>query len=209
MSNMTKQDALQRFVSTKIKHLHRQKDAGVSAAIAELAQLRRGAGKVPTDYPHLMGMVLVLENEDKKDRQAFPEQCRGKGDRPNDAEIAAYTALTLFALHQQSQKQSMHDAEVSFGNAVGKLVGDTTTSMKKRFDSLLTAQTEKARQHYLRALITLLRSEEIAFDYGGFAVDYMYLQHASTRKNVLYRWNREFSKGLIPPLSEKSETTTK
>ena len=209
MSNITKQDALQRFVSTKIKHLHRQKDAGVSAAIAELAQLRRGAGKVPTDYPHLMGMVLVLENEDKKDRQAFPEQCRGKGDRPNDAEIAAYTALTLFALHQQSQKQSMHDAEVSFGNAVGKLVGDTTTSMKKRFDSLLTAQTEKARQHYLRALITLLRSEEIAFDYGGFAVDYMYLQHASTRKNVLYRWNREFSKGLIPPRSEKSETTTK
>ena len=209
MSNMTKQDALQRFVSTKIKHLHRQKDVGVSAAIAELAQLRRGAGKVPTDYPHLMGMVLVLENEDKKDRQAFPEQCRGKGDRPNDAEIAAYTALTLFALHQQSQKQSMHDAEVSFGNAVGKLVGDTTTSMKKRFDSLLTAQTEKARQHYLRALITLLRSEEIAFDYGGFAVDYMYLQHASTRKNVLYRWNREFSKGLIPPRSEKSETTTK
>lgn len=209
MSNMTKQDALQRFVSTKIKHLHRQKDAGVSAAIAELAQLRRGAGKVPTDYPHLMGMVLVLENEDKKDRQAFPEQCRGKGDRPNDAEIAAYTALTLFALHQQSQKQSMHDAEVSFGNAVGKLVGDTTTSMKKRFDSLLTAQTEKARQHYLRALITLLRSEEIAFDYGGFAVDYMYLQHASTRKNVLYRWNHEFSKGLIPPRSEKSETTTK
>ena len=103
----------------------------------------------------------------------------------------------------------MHDAEVSFGNAVGKLVGDTTTSMKKRFDSLLTAQTEKARQHYLRALITLLRSEEIAFDYGGFAVDYMYLQHDSTRKNVLYRWNREFSKGLIPPRSEKSETTTK
>lgn len=207
MSDMTKQDALQRFVSTKINRLYLQKDAGVSAAIAELAQLRRGAGKVPTGYPHLMGMVLVLENEDKKDRQAFPEQCRGKGDRPNDAEIAAYTALTLFALHQQSQNQPMHDAKVSFGRAVGKLVGNTTSSMKKRFDSLLTAQTENARQHYLRSLITLLRSKSIAFNYGQFAVDYMYLQNPSTRKNVLYRWNSEFSYGLVPPRSEDSKTT--
>ncbi|MBS5102404.1 type I-E CRISPR-associated protein Cse2/CasB [Rothia mucilaginosa] len=207
MSDMTKQDALQRFVSTKINRLYLQKDAGVSAAIAELAQLRRGAGKVPTGYPHLMGMVLVLENEDKEDKQAFPEQCRGKGDRPNDAEIAAYTALTLFALHQQSQNQPMHDAKVSFGRAVGKLVGNTTSSMKKRFDSLLTAQTENARQHYLRSLITLLRSKSIAFNYGQFAVDYMYLQNPSTRKNVLYRWNSEFSYGLVPPRSEDSKTT--
>lgn len=207
MSDMTKQDALQRFVSAKINHLYRQKDAGVSAAIAELAQLRRGAGKVPTGHPHLMGMVLVLENEDKEDKQAFPEQCRGKGDKPNDAEIAAYTALTLFALHQQSQNQPMHDAKVSFGRAVGKLVGNTTSSMKKRFDSLLTAQTENARQHYLRSLITLLRSKSIAFNYGQFAVDYMYLQNPSTRKNVLYRWNSEFSYGLVPPRSEDSKTT--
>lgn len=207
MSDMTKQDALQRFVSTKINRLYRQKDAGVSAAIAELAQLRRGAGKVPTGYPHLMCMVLVLENEDKEDKQAFPEQCRGKGDMPNDAEIAAYTALTLFALHQQSQNQPMHDAKVSFGRAVGKLVGNTTSSMKKRFDSLLTAQTENARQHYLRSLITLLRSKSIAFNYGQFAVDYMYLQNPSTRKNVLYRWNSEFSYGLVPPRSEDSKTT--
>ena len=207
MSDMTKQDALQRFVSTKINRLYLQKDAGVSAAIAELAQLRRGAGKVPTGYPHLMGMVLVLENEDKEDKQAFPEQCRGKGDKPNYAEIAAYTALTLFALHQQSQNQPMHDAKVSFGRAVGKLVGNTTSSMKKRFDSLLTAQTENARQHYLRSLITLLRSKSIAFNYGQFAVDYMYLQNPSTRKNVLYRWNSEFSYGLVPPRSEDSKTT--
>ena len=52
----------------------------------------------------------------------------------------------------QSQNQPMHDAKVSFGRAVGKLVGNTTSSMKKRFDSLLTAQTENARQHYLRGL---------------------------------------------------------
>lgn len=101
----------------------------------------------------------------------------------------------------------MHDAEVSFGNAVGKLVGDTTTSMKKRFDSLLTAQAENARQHYLRSLITLLRSEGIAFDYGRFAVDYMRLLNPATRQKVMYRWNRDFSYGLIPVCAAASKTT--
>lgn len=163
MSDYTAQDELQRFVVAKVMRLYHQKSNGVSAATAQLAQLRRGVGASPFQYPELLG--IILEKEDGT--EGIPEQYRGRGDQPSNAESAAYTALTLFALHQQSQNQSMHDAEVSFGNAVGKLVGDTTTSMKKRFDSLLTAQTENARQHYLRSLITLLRSEGIAFDYGS------------------------------------------
>jgi CRISPR system CASCADE complex protein casB len=115
--------------------------------------------------------------------------------------------LTLFALHQQAQNQPMHVAGVSFGQAVGRLVSQTTSSMKKRFDSLLTAQTENARQHYLRSLITLLRSEGIAFDYGRFATDYMYLLNPTTRQKVLYRWNRDFSYGLIPVRAVANKTT--
>ena len=203
MSDYTAQDELQRFVVAKVMRLYHQKSNGVSAATAQLAQLRRGVGVSPFQYPELLG--IILEKEDGT--EGIPEQYRGRGEQPSNAESAAYTALTLFALHQQSQNQPMHDAEVSFGNAVGKLVGDTTTSMKKRFDSLLTAQTENARQHYLRSLITLLRSKSIGFNYGQFAVDYMYLQNPSTRKNVLYRWNCEFSYGLVPPRSEDSKTT--
>lgn len=203
MSDYTAQDELQRFVVAKVMRLYHQKSNGVSAAIAQLAQLRRGVGASPFQYPELLG--IILEKEDGT--EGIPEEYRGKGDQPSNAESAAYTALTLFALHQQSQNQPMHDAEVSFGNAVGKLVGDTTTSMKKRFDSLLTAQTENARQHYLRSLITLLRSEGIAFDYGRFAVDYMRLLNPATRQKVMYRWNRDFSYGLIPARDAASKTT--
>lgn len=203
MSDYTAQDELQRFIVAKVMSLYNQKSNGVSAATAQLAQLRRGVGKASLNHPELWGIIL----EKADGTEGIPEQYRGKGDQPSSAENAAYTALTLFALHQQSQNQPMHDAEVSFGNAVGKLVGNTTNSMKKRFDSLLTAQTENARQHYLRSLITLLRSKSIAFNYGQFAVDYMYLQYASTRKNVLYKWNREFSEGLVPPRAEDSKTT--
>ena len=203
MSDYTAQDELQRFVVAKVMRLYHQKSNGVSAATAQLAHLRRGVGASPFQYPELLG--IILEKEDGT--EGIPEQYRGRGDQPSNAESAAYTALTLFALHQQSQNQSMHDAEVSFGNAVGKLVGDTTTSMKKRFDSLLTAQTENARQHYLRSLITLLRSEGIAFDYGRFAVDYMRLLNPATRQKVMYRWNRDFSYGLIPVRAAASKTT--
>ena len=203
MSDYTAQDELQRFVVAKVMRLYHQKSNGVSAATAQLAQLRRGVGTSPFQYPELLG--IILEKEDGT--EGIPEQYRGRGEQPSNAESAAYTALTLFALHQQSQNQPMHDAEVSFGNAVGKLVGDTTTSMKKRFDSLLTAQTENARQHYLRSLITLLRSEGIAFDYGRFAVDYMRLLNPATRQKVMYHWNRDFSYGLIPVRAAASKTT--
>lgn len=203
MSDYTAQDELQRFVVAKVMRLYHQKSNGVSAATAQLAQLRRGVGASLFQYPELLG--IILEKEDGT--EGIPEQYRGRGEQPSNAESAAYTALTLFALHQQSQNQPMHDAEVSFGNAVGKLVGDTTTSMKKRFDSLLTAQTENARQHYLRSLITLLRSECIAFDYGRFAVDYMRLLNPATRQKVMYRWNRDFSYGLIPVRAAASKTT--
>lgn len=203
MSDYTAQDELQRFVVAKVMRLYHQKSNGVSAATAQLAQLRRGVGASLFQHPELLG--IILEKEDGT--EGIPEQYRGKGDQPSRAESATYTALTLFALHQQSQNQPMHDAEVSFGNAVGKLVGDTTTSMKKRFDSLLTAQTENARQHYLRSLITLLRSEGIAFDYGRFAVDYMHLLNPTMRQQVMYRWNSDFSYGLIPARDAASKTT--
>jgi len=165
--------------------------------------LRGGTGEPPLAHPELWG--FVLEKEDGT--EGIPEEYRGKGDQPSNAENAAYTALTLFALHQQAQNQPMHVAGVSFGQAVGRLVSQTTSSMKKRFDSLLTAQTENARQHYLRSLITLLRSEGIAFDYGRFATDYMYLLNPTTRQKVLYRWNRDFSYGLIPVRAVANKTT--
>lgn len=199
MSDNTEQNDLQQFIGAKVMRLYRQKNGGVSSAIAELARLRRGAGKTPLESPKLWGDVLGL---DKEDERAFPKKYRGEDDNPTNAETAAYTALTLFALHQQSQKELMHNADVSFAKAIGRLVSQTTPSVKKRFDSLMTAQTEKARQHYLRSIVTLLRSEGITFDYGRFTTDYMYLLNSTTRQKVLYRWNRDFSYGFLPARSE-------
>ena len=57
---------------------------------AALAELRRGVGKKPGDIPQLWGYFL----------QDMPEEFFGNKE-PSKAEWAIYTALTLFALHQQ------------------------------------------------------------------------------------------------------------
>ena len=57
---------------------------------AELAELRRGVGRQPGDLPALWGALLA----------DMPEQLQGSNG-PSKAEWAVYTALTLFALHQQ------------------------------------------------------------------------------------------------------------
>ena len=101
MSDRTAQNDLQQFIAAKVMRLYHQKSSGVSSATAQLAKLRRGTGEPPLAHPELWG--FVLEKEDGT--EGIPEEYRGKGDQPSNAENAAYTALTLFALHQQAQNQ--------------------------------------------------------------------------------------------------------
>ena len=205
MSDFESRVTLSNYVTRKVMSLYHQKDAGSSAATAKLAQLRRGSGTDPVSHPELWGIIFG-ENEDTHD---FPEHYRGKYDTPTRGEYATFTALTLHALHQQSRSQPMHVTNFRFGTAVGQLVRQTSESMKKRFDALLKARSESARRHYLRSLITLLRSEEIAFDYGQFAQDYMQLQNPEKRDAVILRWSREFLYGYEPKKSKTSEETSK
>ena len=82
MSEYTTQNELRRFVVAKILRLYHQKSNGVSAAAAQLAQLRRGVGKPSQHRPELWG--IILEKEDGT--EGIPEEYRGKGDKPSNAE---------------------------------------------------------------------------------------------------------------------------
>ena len=203
MSDVESQVTLSNYVTRKVMSLYHQKDAGSSVATAKLAQLRRGAGTDPVSHPELWGIIFG-ENDDTPD---FPECYRGKYDAPTRGEYATFNAVTLFALHQQARSQPMHVPGFRFGTAAGQLTLKTSESMK-RFDSLLKARSESARRHYLRSLITLLRSEEIAFDYGQFAQDYMQLLNPEKRDAVILRWSRDFLYGYEPKKSKTSEETS-
>ena len=145
---------------------------------AELAELRRGVGRQPGDLPALWGALLA----------DMPEQLQGSNG-PSKAEWAVYTALTLFALHQQGEAGvSMNQPGRTLGGAVRQLAEKTAagqdwteSSVLRRFNALATADSMPEVSHHLRGMIQLLRREEIPLDYPQLAEDlYQYQFGAGT-----------------------------
>ena len=129
---------------------------------AELAELRRGVGRQPGDLPALWGALLA----------DMPEQLQGSNG-PSKAEWAVYTALTLFALHQQGEAGvSMNQPGRTLGGAVRQLAVSsvapgqdwTESSVLRRFNALATADSMPEVSYPLRGMIQLLRRDGIPLD---------------------------------------------
>ncbi len=155
---------------------------------AELAELRRGVGRQPGDLPALWGALLA----------DMPEQLQGSNG-PSKAEWAVYTALTLFALHQQGEAGvSMNQPGRTLGGAVRQLAKKTSagqdwteSSVLRRFNALATADSMPEVSHHLRGMIQLLRREGIPLDYPQLAEDLYQYQVVDGAPNVRLRWGRD------------------
>lgn len=157
---------------------------------ASLAELRRGVGRAPGAIPALWGELLMgwdsFFNDDTSSRAV---------DEPTYEEWAVYTALTLFAMHQQGADRSMYVEGVRFGTAVGKLVkdNDDVDRVLHRFNPAATAADMGEAAHYLRGLIQILRSESIGFDHAELASDmYLYQLSPESADRVRLKWGRDF-----------------
>lgn len=160
---------------------------------AMLAKLRRGIGKQPGDLPELFEIVL----------RDLSEELYGKGNEPSYSEWAIYTALTLFALHQQGKDHPMSvvgkSEDNNTGNSLGAAVGylvkrdrDREPAIKRRFDAVTTANEFTEFAHHARGLIQLLRAEDIALDYPCFAEDLFWYQFDEMRNRVRLRWGEDY-----------------
>src|SRR5690606_2762569 len=127
---------------------------------ATLANLRRGIGKKVGELPALWQITLegLLEPDERV------------GDDPTPEEQAAYTAITLYALHQQSRREGMHQRGRGLGTAVATLARRTgnEAAVRRRFEALGTAESFPEVVHHARGLVTQLRGENIGLDYGLF-----------------------------------------
>ncbi|WP_026254458.1 type I-E CRISPR-associated protein Cse2/CasB [Corynebacterium pilosum] len=157
---------------------------------ATLARLRKaGSGSLLTD-PLLLQEVLMILMPELSEREL------GKGDKPSSSEYAAATAMTLFAIHMQSATQPAHNPMQSFAYACGILNSlELSNSIKPRVDAMLLATNEAARIVHIRSLVTLMRGNNINFDYGRFADDLRRLADAKKRSGVQLRWGRDFVYG--------------
>lgn len=157
-----------------------------SWAVAMLAQLRRGAGKLPQEVPELWGLCGIerlYEEQDLSEKEAVR------------AEAALFLAVTLYALHQQSQgDKGMHKNGVDLGEAVRRLMPDDSIdeTIRRRFVRLGTATTRQALAYRLREIVTLLRRDSIPLDYARLAQQLYLAQHPDGMRRVRERWGRAF-----------------
>ena len=153
---------------------------------ATLANLRRGIGRAPGDIPALWGAFL----------QDLPLELQSDRGKASPAEWAIYTALTLYALHQQGQSSSMHRSGNGLGCAVHKLAAPEKSpeesSVFRRFNALATASSAEELAHHLRGIIQLLRREGIPLDYAKLAEDLYWMQFSATAPRVRLRWAEDY-----------------
>ncbi|SHL21276.1 CRISPR-associated protein, Cse2 family [Pseudonocardia thermophila] len=179
------------FVDTRISGLqsrylnasHRD-----SVAVAALAQLRRGVGKQPGEVLDILEFTLS------------PDFVPAPDGGPGPDEHAAHTALTLYALHQQSKSERVHRRGIGLGAALRSLhdgdPGSLPDPLVRRFRMLGTADSYAELTHHLRGAVQLLRSRSAsgkptALDYGLLADQLSWWQRGG-RERVQLIWGREF-----------------
>lgn len=172
------------FTAQKLAQLQAQR--GERSFRGMLAQLRRGVGYAPGEMPQLWGFFL----------DGLPEAWMG-GRCPSRAEWAIYTALTLFALHQQGkdpETEWMSQPKAALGRSVAGLIGSAEEEgrVARRFHALATASSMKELSHYMRGMVQLLRSKNIPLDYPALAEDLFWYQQPEHQAQVRLRWGQDF-----------------
>lgn len=154
---------------------------------AELANLRRGVGHSPGELPPLWGAFL----------EDMPEEMYGSGSDPSRAEWAVYTALTLFALHQQGHdpaREPMYLEGQTLGKAVGHLATDEEEMNRilRRLNAAATANSISSLAYHLRGLVQLLRAKSVPLDYAALASDIYRYQFPESAGQVRLAWAQDF-----------------
>ena len=190
-----KHEIASRYVWKQINNLKESKND--SLVRATLARLRRGVGGIPGSDPDIWGETLGELNED----------LLSKTDEPTKGEWAVYTALTLFAMHQQGadiktncmHKEDRPDDKVklnSLGNAIRRLAGskdsDSFNAIRRRFNAIVTSESIEEFSHHLRGMIQLLKAKGIELDYVALTKELYLFQNADNRDGLRLRWGQDF-----------------
>lgn len=150
-------------------------------ARGELAALRKGVSRSPGELPEIWELTRV-------------EVPDGAGDAPTWEEIAVHTAMTLYAVHQQSRTEPMFSPGVGLGSAAHDLVGrdEENPSARARFNALVTSTTVAELHHHLRGFVSLLRARGIALDHAMLADDIFRVQQPGGAKKVRLNWAHQY-----------------
>ena len=186
---------IERYVSGRISKLQGMylSPSTRGKAARNLAVLRRSASKSPGRDPDVWAVEF----------DGMPPSLQGHGEKPSIGEMATHIALTLYAVHQQSQEQGMHQkgSEYDIGSSVRKYAflgrgaeGLEEGQLPRRFAAMSTADSIDELAHHARQLIHLLKANSIPIDYGRLARQLLEFQIPSMRDKVRLEWGRAYAR---------------
>lgn len=142
----------------------------------------------------------------------FSNLSYGEDDRGGELsymEQAIFTAIQMYAIHQQSNVESVlkfgNDDEneseekknkykANIGDALATLRSDESESIDKRFNAMITATNFNKLSYHLRQMIKILKSKSDAkVDYAKLAED-LYWFMIGKKEEVRLSWARSYYK---------------
>lgn len=144
----------------------------------DLAALRRGLGKTAGSVPQMWRFYEAIVAGENSPRLA-----------------AEHAALSLYGLHQQSQRASMHRPGEGLGTALLRLSRQDSVSeeaVTRRFNAAATATSSTELVAHLRGLVTQLRSHGIPLDYSRLWRDLLDWTFPEGQARVRRRWGMQF-----------------
>lgn len=197
---MNRKIEVEKYVRKKIRYItvvsKSGRNSGSSGAGFMLATLRRGVGGIPGEDPGILGLILTDMPEDFFSKaDAYTGICK-----PTEAEWACYTALTLYALHQQGNDPTlvpMHMENRSLGTAMAMYAytsGDANavSRMVIKLKTLASAKDMEEFSYHLKTVVRLLKGKSIALDYGRLAGDIYQFQFFDSRSDLFLKWGQDY-----------------
>lgn len=172
--------------------------AGSPGARADLAKLRTGARRAPgEDIDSWMIVAPVV-----------PEQLAGTTGTPNRFEVAAFHAMTLYAMAQQGNGNPLHVEDHTFAEAFAKLMSTSakaTDSLRGRFAAALTSTGTRELVMHIRPLIQILAKEGIALDFAQLGDDLASYADTAKRSRIRTRWGRSAARTALPVTTDHDQ----
>lgn len=134
--------------------------------------------------------------------EKLPEEFLGDSETLNDYEKAILTAVQMYALHQQSNENSVlkldyneGEKRQNLGDVLSTLRSDDSKSLDSRFNAMITASNFTQLQNHLRQLIKILKSKKsgIKVDYASLADD-LYWFSKNRKAELKIKWGRSYYK---------------
>ena len=162
----------------------------------------------PQEQKNLKGNRAVIRNSAGKDFEAvtevwpilfplIPQEFLGTGSLTYK-EKALLVTLQLYAIGQQGSEKMLNDESGnSMGSSLHNIRDDKSTSLDKRFNTMLTATSFDEFTYHLRQIFKLGKSKNaFSADFPALADDLYWYQNGRS-KQICLKWARDYYRPVL------------